>query len=136
EAEARAGLVKALLEELGELPLPGHAAAEARIVVAPAAHRVHPAHDVLRLERVVPLQPVLEEILDLPRQPHQRVARLSRAVLPRAASSSGSSGWPFRTALPAAPLTPTGPPASDSRLMARSRRAGAEQRGSSVRARS
>src|SRR5262245_37718882 len=44
EADALAGFLEALAEELGELALPHHAAAVVGVVVAAAAHDVHPAH--------------------------------------------------------------------------------------------
>ena len=66
EAETPARDLETLPEELRELAVTHHPAAKPRIVVAAAAHRMHAAHDVLRLERVMAFEPVLEEVLHFP----------------------------------------------------------------------
>src|SRR6266705_892933 len=78
QTQPPAGNVKAIAQQLGKLPFPLHAAAEVRIVVAPAAHVANARHDVLGLERIVPLEPALEKILHFPRKPQHGVAGHSR----------------------------------------------------------
>src|SRR5450830_1723604 len=73
EAEPFARDVEALAQQFREFAAAAHAAAETGIVVAPAAHLVHAAHHVLRFQRIVRLEPMPEQILDLMRQPHQDV---------------------------------------------------------------
>src|SRR5262249_61943450 len=75
QPQAPARDVEAAPQQLGILPLASHAAAELRIVLPPAAHVADARHDVRGLERDVLLEPVLEEIFDLPRQAQQRETR-------------------------------------------------------------
>src|SRR5207247_6173060 len=70
-----AGDLEALRDQLGEVAGAAHARAEARIVVAPATHLVNDADDVLSALRVMRREPVLEEVLQLVRQPHAHVGR-------------------------------------------------------------
>src|SRR5439155_12344848 len=63
KAQPPASEGETVAQQLGKLPVPLHAAAEVRIVVAPAAHVANARHDVLGLERIVPLEPALEKIL-------------------------------------------------------------------------
>src|SRR2546427_13233043 len=74
QAQPFAGNLEALREQFRELPFSLHAAAESRVVVAPAAHVADARHDVFRLQRIVPLQPVFEKILHLPGKAQQRVS--------------------------------------------------------------
>src|SRR5213596_584226 len=74
-----AGDLEALRDQLGEVAGAAHARAEARIVVAPAAHLVNDADDVLGALWIMRREPFLEEVLELVRQPHDHVGRFSRA---------------------------------------------------------
>src|SRR5262252_9945512 len=73
QPELAAGELEAVADEPRESALSRHARAKFRIVVAPAAHLADARHDVLRLKRIVPLEPVLEQRLHLPRQAQDRV---------------------------------------------------------------
>ena len=68
QAQAGAGLVEALTQQLRPDALPGHARAEARVVVAATAHFAHTGHDARRTLGEVLLQPPLEQRAHLPGQ--------------------------------------------------------------------
>src|SRR5688572_24389130 len=74
---AAAGLEPAL-EQLRPRPLPAHAVAEAGIVVAAAAKLANTVPDPLRPVGEMSLEPFIEEILDLARQPQQDITRRRR----------------------------------------------------------
>ena len=76
---ARAGCGEPLREQCGVLAFAALAMTPARIVVAPAAHRVQSRHDVLRLERLVLLQPFAKQILEFVGQAQQHVTGRARA---------------------------------------------------------
>src|SRR6266496_4512093 len=78
KAQPLAGEAETIAQQLGKLPFALHAAAEDRIVVAPATHVANARHDVLGLERIVPLEPVLEKVLHFPRKPQHGVAGYPR----------------------------------------------------------
>src|ERR1035437_3908069 len=81
---ARAGHAKTLLPQLGEYALAAHARAETRVILTPAAHLPDLAHDMRRLERVMPLQPILEQVLQLVGQAQNLIARDACALRSRA----------------------------------------------------
>ena len=68
QAQAGAGLVEALAQQFGPHALPRHARAEARVVVAAAAHLAHARHDARGALGEVLLQPLLEQRVHLPGQ--------------------------------------------------------------------
>src|SRR5438309_5859936 len=67
--------LEALRDQLGEVAGAAHARAEARIVVAPAAHLADDTDDVLGALGIMRGEPFLEEILELVRQAHDHVGR-------------------------------------------------------------
>src|SRR5258706_286272 len=81
EAETREALAVALAEEFTDLSLSVHPGPEVGIVVPPAAHVPYPRHDVLRLQRIVRVEPGPEDVLHFPRQAKQRVRSAARPRL-------------------------------------------------------
>ena len=66
QSEPPARVLEALVQQFREQPRAGLARTEVRIVFLATAQVSNPAHDVRRLERVMMLEPILEQILQLP----------------------------------------------------------------------
>lgn len=83
EPEPAGADLEAGAQQLGQRALPGHARAEARIVVTAAAHLGEGGHHPGRAQGPVLLQPVPEQVLYLMRKPQQDVTRPFRAGVRR-----------------------------------------------------
>ena len=104
------------------------------IVILAAAHRTNDRHHVLGAPRFVRLQPFAEQILDLERQPQQRVARARRAGFRARRREWISISLSFSAGMIGAVITVVGMPAADSARMVSIRFCGVAARGSIARA--
>eukprot|EP01136_Pigoraptor_vietnamica_P033088 Opistho-1_new@95607 len=83
EAQARAGLVEALADQVGPDTTALHALRVVGVVVLAAAHLLHARHHAQGAVRVVQVQPLAEHRTQLERQAQHRVGGAPRAGLPR-----------------------------------------------------
>src|SRR5262245_46040706 len=84
QSEPLAGERESMRGQGGEVAGTALPRGEGRVVILAAAHLAHEAHDVIRLQRIVRREPILEQRRDLVRQTQQYVPGRRRARLARA----------------------------------------------------